>query len=229
MSSDSSTAPKSLRLVLSLGIIAMMSGFLVVLAFQLTAPRIAANQQAALENAVFSVLPSASGKRNFILNQDGIKELANADAANANLYLGYDSTGALVGCAMEASARGYQDVVKLLYGYSIDSQCVIGITILQSTETPGLGDKVESDPAFLDNFECLDASLSKQSQMIANPIITVKNGHKSNPWEIDGISGATVTSTAIGNALRESTTQMLPLIAKHRNALPQSFSEGPLP
>ena len=182
MSSDSSTAPKSLTLVLSLGIIAMMSGFLVVLAFQLTAPRIAANQQAALEKAVFSVLPSASSKRNFILNQDGIKELANADVANANLYLGYDSTGALVGCAMEASARGYQDVVKLLYGYSIDSQCVIGITILHSTETPGLGDKVKSDPAFLANFECLDASLSKQSQTIANPIITVKNGQKSNPW-----------------------------------------------
>lgn len=228
MSPDSSTAPKSFTLVLSLGIIAMMSGFLVVLAFQLTAPRIAANQQAALEKAVFSVLPSASSKRNFLLAEDGITELANADAAKANLYLGYDPSGALVGCAMEASARGYQDVVKLLYGYSMDSQCVIGITILQSTETPGLGDKVESDPAFLANFQCLDASLSQNNQTVANPIITVKNGQKSNPWEIDGISGATVTSTAIGNALRESTMHMIPLIAKHANSLPQSLSEGPL-
>ena len=43
-----------------------------------------------------------------------------------------------------------------------------------------------------------------------NPIETVKHGKKTNPWQIDGISGSTVSSKAVGKALRESTTKMVP-------------------
>jgi electron transport complex protein RnfG len=106
--------------------------------------------------------------------------------------------------------------VKILFGYSLQSECVVGITILQSTETPGLGDKVSSDPGFLANFECLEARLNENGSAMANEIITVKNGKKTDPWQIDGISGATVTSTAIGTALRQSTNEMLPLIHKYK-------------
>jgi electron transport complex protein RnfG len=126
---------------------------------------------------------------------------------------------------MEASARGYQDVVRILYGYSLERSCVIGITVLQSTETPGLGDKVETDPDFLANFECLDASLNEAGTAVANPIVTVKNGNKTDPWQIDGISGATVTSTAIGTALRRSTTEMVPLLARYKDSLKHSLDE----
>jgi electron transport complex protein RnfG len=231
MSSDT-TGQKpinSLSLIISLGGIAMISGFLVVLAFQLTAPRIAANQQAALEKAVFTVLPDAVSKRNFQLTNDGLTELPDSEAAQANLYVGYTSDGTLSGCAMEASARGYQDVVKILYGYSLESECVIGITVLQSTETPGLGDKVETDPAFLANFDCLDAALNDEGNAVAHPILTVKNGEKTEAWQIDGISGATVTSTAVGNALRNSTNTMLPLLAKNKAALISGVSERTQP
>lgn len=222
-------APNSLSLVAALGLIATISGALVVIAFQLTAPRIAANQQAALENAVFAVLPAASAKRNFVLSESGLLELPDARASEANLFAGYTDSGTLVGCAMEAAARGYQDVVKILYGYSLESECVIGFTVLQSTETPGLGDKVESDPAFLANFKCLNAALDEEGRAIAHPIVTVKHGAKSEAWEIDGISGATVTSNAIGTALRESTASMLPLLARHKGTLLSPVSERSLP
>jgi electron transport complex protein RnfG len=217
--------PKSSTLILTLGMIAMMSGLLVVLTFQLTRERIAHNRQQALEKAVFAVLPEASVRRNFLLEESGLTPLTDADLARANLFAGYAADGRLTGIAMEASARGYQDVVTILYGYSPATECVIGFIVLQSTETPGLGDKVETDPDFLANFDCLDARLNEAANAVANEIVTVKNGNKEHPWQIDGISGATVTSVAIGNALRESTTRMLPLLARHRDALPDTLTE----
>jgi electron transport complex protein RnfG len=60
---------------------------------------------------------------------------------------------------------------------------------------------------------------------MVNEIVTVKNGKKTDPWQIDGISGATVTSTAIGNGLRRSTNEMLPLLAKYKSSLPRNLSE----
>jgi electron transport complex protein RnfG len=211
--------PSSWRLILTLGMIAMMSGLFVVLAFQLTLPRITQNRQKALERAIFTVLPDTTSRVNLMLDANGLTPLPDEAFAQANAFAGYDADGNFTGLAMEASARGYQDVVRILYGYSVESECVIGITVLESRETPGLGDKVETDPDFLANFNCLDAALDPDGTAVANPIVTVKNGKKTDPWQIDGISGATVTSTAIGNGLRKSTVEMLPLLARHRDSL----------
>ena len=220
--------PSSKNLILALGLIALMSGFLVVLAFQLTAPRIAVNKQRALEKAIFTVLPTATQSRSYVLSGDGLQMLQEGETVSDEkqaVYAGYDAEGKITGLAMVASARGYQDVVKVLYGYSLETQCVTGITVLQSTETPGLGDKVSSDKDFLANFNCLDAQLSADGSAVANPIHTVKNGTKANPWEIDAISGATVTSTAVGNGLQESTGRMLPLLGKYKSSLLMMLTE----
>lgn len=216
--------PSSRNLILVLGGIAMMSGLLVVLTYQLTLPRITYNQQMALEKAIFTVLPEATVKSNYLLDESGLVLLSDENFADANVFAGYNEDGELTGLAMEASARGYQDVVTILYGYSLESECVVGITILASRETPGLGDKVETDPGFLANFDCLDAQLNEDGTAVSNPIETVKNGKKTDPWQIDGISGATVTSTAIGNALQKSTTTMLPMLARHRDSLATTLS-----
>lgn len=214
--SETPTMPKSSKLITALAMIAMMSGLLVAVTFQVTAPRIEANKQKALEKAIFTVLPEASTHGNFQLLDGVLTALPPEGFAQANVFAGYNDKGKLVGIAMEASARGYQDVVKILYAYSPDSQCVLGFTVLQSSETPGIGDKVEKDAAFLANFDCLDASLSADGEKLANDIITVKNGKKINPWEIDGISGATITSTAIGKALNQSANTMLPDLSKNK-------------
>jgi len=215
------TAPpvSSISLILSLGIIAMLSGFFVVLTVQLTADRIARNEQQALEKAVFTVLPEATQSKNYFLDASGLTALESGDIARANLFAGYTAEGELAGVAIEGAARGYQDVVKVLYGYSLSSECVVGMTVLQSTETPGLGDKVETDPEFLANFECLEARLNEEGTALAHEIVPVKNGNKTDPWQIDGISGATVTSFAVGNAIRTSTNEFLPLLMKHQEAI----------
>lgn len=212
--------PSSARLIFTLGLISMMSGLLVVLTYQLTQPRIEQNRREAMQKAIFKVLPAGTETTaNFILDSSGLTLLEENSARTPNLFAGYSTGGELTGLAMEASARGYQDVVKILYGYSLETECIIGITVLESRETPGLGDKVETDKGFLANFDCLEATLNQENTALAHDIVTVKNGRKTDPWQIDGISGATVTSTAIGTALRESANSMLPLLARHKEDL----------
>lgn len=219
MSEDAPTMPKSSKLITALALIAMMSGLLVAVTFQVTAPRIERNKQLALEKAIFTVLPEAKSAGNFQLQDGELTRLTAEEFSQANVFTGYNDSGELIGLALEASARGYSDVVRILYAYDPNNQCILGFTVLQSTETPGIGDKIETDVEFLKNFDCLEAILDKDGSALANQIMTVKNGKKVNAWEIDGISGATITSKAIGKALNQSANQMFPDLAKNRELL----------
>jgi electron transport complex protein RnfG len=53
----------------------------------------------------------------------------------------------------------------------------------------------------------------------------VRHGSKRAPWEIDAIAGATVTSRAVGKAVNASAQRLLPLLARHREALRQAGGE----
>jgi electron transport complex protein RnfG len=211
--------PSTVAMIRTLGGIAMISGFLVVLVYQFTLPIINENKRRALEQAVFKVIPNAQKQLYFLLTPGALTRLEEEDIADANLFAGYDTLGKFAGVALEAAAPGYQDIVRTLYGYSPKCECIVGITVLESKETPGLGDKVETDPNFLANFEALDARLNDDKSAMLHNIETVKHGTKTQPWQIDAISGATITSKAIGRGLDESTRNTLPLLVRHLDQL----------
>jgi electron transport complex protein RnfG len=125
---------------------------------------------------------------------------------------------------MEAQGQGFQDTIRLIYGYSTEKQQVIGMEVLESKETPGLGDKIIKDDDFLANFRALDASLTDDGSALENPIEAVKAGKKEHPWQIDGITGATISSKAIGDILRSSTEYMLPILYKQVEQLKRNES-----
>lgn len=212
---QSASPPSSFRLIVTLAGVAVMSGFLVATTQQLTLEPILQNRREALEKAVFQVLPEAVQRRNFRIDEAGFQALPDDALARANVFAGYDDQGRLTGVALEGSARGYQDVVKILYGYVPETEKVTGMTVLQSSETPGLGDRVETDPDFLANFDALEAGLNESGTGLAHEIVTVKHGDKEHPWQIDAISGATVTSQAIGNAIDSSASEKLPVLQKN--------------
>ncbi len=174
--------PSPFRLVATLGGIAILSGLLVVMTYQWTKPAIERNQREALERAVFSVLPGAVRSEPVAV-------------AGQTVFACFDADDTRIGFALPGEARGYQGIVGILYGFDPVQNQVIGMTVLQSTETPGLGDKIIRDPAFHANFEALDVS---------REVEVVKSGTKTEPWQIDGISGATVSSQAVGQAIRRS-------------------------
>ena len=88
---------------------------------------------------------------------------------------------------------------------------------MESKETPGLGDKIEKDDDFLANFIALDVSLNEQKDALKNKVVPVKKGDKKNEWEVDGITGATISSRAIGNIIGDSSEKLVPLIYKNKS------------
>jgi electron transport complex protein RnfG len=196
--------------------VGMFCGLLIVGVYQLTLPVIEHNKAEALQEAIFHVLPSATTSTAFRLAEpDGFAVLESDGSAEQLVYAGYDENQQLVGLAVQARGMGYQDVIQLIYGYSFADEAIIGIQVLESKETPGLGDKIETDPDFLRNFEHLDVSLVDDLSEIANPIVLVKHGEKAHPWEVDGITGATISSVAITDILRSSAQYWMPRIQRH--------------
>ena len=222
--SESQVAPAAtqtpgFRMIRTLGAIAMLSGLLVVLVFQYTKPIIAENQRIAIEKAVFKVVPGASRRVDVMLGENGVAVPGEDSDAGEKVYAAFDDQGNLKGVALASGAQGYQDIVKLLYGYDPECACIRGIKILKMTETPGLGDKIAFDPAFLKNFEALDARLNGAGDALAHKIVAVKAGKKQSAWEVDAISGATISSVAVAKALDRSMQRMAPLIQHYKQEL----------
>ena len=214
----------SMGMMMVLSGIAMLSGFLVVLVSQLTAPMIAENQREAIERAIVQVIPGSVRHRKYQL-EDGVLQAADQSAIGENIYAGYAADGKLLGIAAHAASQGYADVIYLLYGYDPACECIRGIQVLKMAETPGLGDKIIKDAAFRANFDALDARVDMNRMALVNPIVTVKHGTKQHPWEIDAISGATISAKAVGKALNQSAQsllpQLLPLLQQLREEAPQ--------
>ena len=77
--------------------IAMLSGFLVVLTYQLTKPIIAENQRRAIEAAVFQVIPGAVERRDFVVNEEGVSAVSPEQPVEGKtIYAGYDADGQLL-------------------------------------------------------------------------------------------------------------------------------------
>lgn len=196
--------------------VGLLGGLLIVTVFEFTRPVIERNHAEALQQAIFQVLPAARSTHSFRLDEaGGFTRATAAESDEPVVYACYDDTGGLVGFAVQANGMGYQDTIRLLYGYSAGEDAITGIRVLESRETPGLGDKIETDAGFLANFERLDVSLASDLSRLANLIEFVKPGNKQHPWQIDGITGATISSTAVSNILRTSSARWVPLIKQH--------------
>ena len=124
--------------------VGMFCGLLIVTVFQVTRPVIARNKAEALQKAIFDVLPSATTSKTFRLTPSGGFEVFEGESEGQQLvYAGYDDDSALVGLAIEAQGMGYQDIIAVIYGYSFSEEAIVGMRVLESKETPGLGDKIE--------------------------------------------------------------------------------------
>ena len=203
--------------------IGMLCGLLIAIVFIVTAPVIAQNRAEALEAAVFRVLEGAERRVTFARTDAGL--VIDDEATGPAIHAGYDGDGTLVGIAIEASGMGYADLITVLYGYSPANETIVGFQVLGSMETPGLGDKIAKDPRFLANFDALDVRLDGERQALVNPVTTVKQGAKTEAWQVDGITGATISSVAVGDILAASAAEWLPLIAANLSAIEEGGRE----
>lgn len=197
--------PSSFRLVATLGVAGFLSGVILVSIYLFTKPYIAANKARALEEAVFEVLPGTT--RFDAYYWDG-NVLSKADGQVDLIYFGYDSADRFTGVAIPGEASGYQDVIAALAGYDPETKMIIGMKVLDSKETPGLGDKILIDDDFKENFRSL---------AVVPDIEVVKKGERSGDNQIEAITGATISSKAIGQLLKEAMALWKGRIEDHLN------------
>lgn len=201
-------------MIRTLGLVSAICGLIIVSSYQGTLSAVQANKQIAVERAVFKVLPEAKSIVEYQVTPSGVSVITGELPAGAVKFYGaYDDAGKLNGIAAEGGAKGYGDTVRVLFGYKLDCQCVVGFGVVSMRETPGIGDKILTDKDFLANFVALDAQLNKELSGLANEVKTVKHGTKTKAWEIDAIAGATITSRAVGRAINQSAQALLPLVA----------------
>jgi electron transport complex protein RnfG len=218
----------SAAMIRTLGLVATVCGVLIVTAYEGTLDAVNANKKIALERAVFKVIPDAAKVDEYIATSAGIQPAGAAIPEGAvKFYAAYDQSGVLKGIAAEGAAKGYADTVRVLYAYNPEKQAVTGIGVISMRETPGIGDKIYTDEAFLKNFAALDVKLAGDMKALANAVKVVKHGTKQNAWEIDAISGATVTSKAVGRGINESARKLLPLLVPNLEKLKTAPSATP--
>lgn len=205
-------SPSSMRLVLTLAIAGLISGIAIIGIYETTLPTITANKARELREAVFKVLPGVSQMQALVYRDGELVVVDSPDKDEPVVYGGYDEQSEFVGYAMPAAGPGFQDTIGILYGYKPDEKIVVGMEVLESRETPGLGDKIYKDPVFVGGFSALS---------VEPEIVAVKKGTQSQPNEIDAITGATISSKAVVRIINETHTQW-------SGQLPAPGSEPPL-
>ena len=107
------------------------------------------------------------------------------------LYILYASQ-TKIGYAFMATGNGYGGDISILVALD-DAEAVKGIVILSQQETPGIGARITGDE-FTGQFAGMDIDDINLRQ---------------NGGQIDGITGATISSTAVVNAVREAALEKI--------------------
>ncbi len=202
--------PTSTRLVTTLSLAGLLSGLIIVAVYEATLPTITAYKAKVLREAVFKVLPGIDSLRRLAYRDNRLVAVATESKDQDAVFGGYDANGKLVGFAIPSAGPGFQDTIRLLYGYLPGRRKVVGMEILESRETPGLGDKIYKDADFVANFQ--DLSIDPE-------IVTVKKGRRSAPNEVDAITGATISSKAVVRIINQGNQRWLPRLIAMEPAL----------
>lgn len=196
-------------MVRTLTVVSLLCGLLIVVSDVNTRGRIRHNQEIIMRESVAQLLPGIQKQIIYSIEPSGELTVSSGlQGEGPRLFAGYAADGRFLGVVIEAGERGYADVISAMYAYDPDKRIITGFKVIDMKETPGLGSRIGSDPEFTANFKALDAGPG-------HPITTVKHGSKKNPWEIDAISGATISSRAVGRMLEESVKSTAPVIARN--------------
>lgn len=181
----------TLRLVATLAVAGALAGLLIVLVNLHTKPIIDEYRAEQLKLAVYEVLPGAARYRTLYL-VDGALSASIPEGAKAadfrQAYVGYNEAEKMIGVAVSRGESGFQDIVLVIFGFEPESGILLGMKVLESKETPGLGDKIFKDLDFVGQFFARPQT----------PLLSIKAGSgKGLPGEIDAITGATISSKVV--------------------------------
>ncbi len=183
------------KTALTLAAIAAICTALVATTYQLTKTRIAANEQAWLEQSLEPALAgvffdgSVSESKLVIPAPHGLP--GRSDAIVYRVYAEQQPAAALFAVT---AADGYSGPIRILLGIGYDG-VVTGVRILEHRETPGLGDRIVSSKS--------DWVFQFEGHSLGDP---PESGWfiEEDGGQFDQLSGASVTPRAVIKAIRQT-------------------------
>jgi Na+-translocating ferredoxin:NAD+ oxidoreductase subunit G len=90
----------------------------------------------------------------------------------------------------ESAGKGFGGTIGLMVGVNLADDKIVGIAVTTHSETPGVGAKAQTDPAFAKQFKGM----------------VLKDEFKVKPdgGKVDALSGATVTSRGVSVAVSDA-------------------------
>jgi len=178
----------------------LVFGVLVAAVYGALSSRIEENNNKKLTDKMLLLLAGATA----------CEKVVAADGQGA-YYVGKDAAGQVIGYALEERGGGFSGDIELVVTFNADLTALRGIAVLQSSETPGFGDKLKDEGkggklSFKDQFSgCpLDAKL-----------VLEKTGDLAKADNtIVAISGATITSDAVTKIVNQAVLRMKKYLEK---------------
>lgn len=201
----------NLKTAVTLFLITLISGLMLGGVYEITKEPIERANNAAIFAAYGELIP---GSVDYETEEEAVK-LANEKLADGtygkssvdNIVAAKDADGNVMGYVVTSTSNeGYGGPIQLTIGYMEDeadgSLKSTGISFLSIAETAGLGMNAEK-PEFKDQF-------------IGKPAVELKLTKSGNAGsdEINAMSGATVTSTAVTNAVNAANYAISDCISK---------------
>ena len=167
--------PIVVLLVICVGVTAILASV-----NNLTKEPIAQQAQQKAEQARAVVLPNAESFEQIPAELDGVSEVCKGL-----------KNGETVGYTFTASSNGYGGAVEVMVGIDSKSGEISGVSILSQGETPGLG------------ANAVKSEFTDQYKQKAQKITVIKNAAPKD-GEIEALTGATITSRAVTNAVNSA-------------------------
>lgn len=174
--------------------ITLIAGLVLGFVYELTKEPIRLQEEKAIQEACAAVFPESEEVGMTFEAQKSAPsvELAEELAANGvevgTVYAAVSQGGTFHGYVVQSTSKqGYGGNIVLYVGVASDGS-VSGVSILEIAETPGLGMKAE------------DELVPQFTQVQTEAFTYTKTGSRADN-EIDAISGATVTTEAVVNAV----------------------------
>lgn len=170
--------------------ITLISGLLLGLVYQVTAEPRREQQERKVREACQAVFAQAEQfeEIDYAVSETLAQQLAKNGVRIGTVYQAMDAAGSPLGYVIETtSGEGYGGNITLYAGIT-DDGILNGVSILSISETPGLGMRAG---------EVLVPQFTDKS---AVEFTYTKTGSQSDS-EIDAISGATITTKAVTNAV----------------------------
>jgi len=193
-----------LRFVLVLFLVNLVAAAILAGVYTVTRPKIEAQKKMAEAEALREVMPESVGNR--------LEKVEDGHAGYWKVFK--DENYRPSGYVFIAKKYGYSSVIETMVGIKRDGS-ITGVRILNQNETPGLGAKIVeilSDKTLKSALKGLFSGKKEPEKNIL-PYFTeqfkgvnVKNIDISN---IDAITGATISSKAVVESIREKGLEIL--------------------